>query len=108
MEDGEKKHVSKSCGICTILRLLKIKIESDVSRWTNKTSLPIFLLKNNHLPSIHGQKCLCGSFGIQIGDHESWCIPGLGKAILRRQILTQVTDPLTMVLSINPATTVCL
>lgn len=40
--------------------------------WKNKVSL-IFVSfpPNNNLAPIHKQKCLCGSFGIQVGNCET-------------------------------------
>lgn len=75
-------------------------------RWTKRFPLFISLLENNNLPSIHGHKCLCHSFGIQRGDHETWCISRLVKSILRRQVLIQVVDPLSLVLASNADTAI--
>ena len=41
-----------------------------LARWLNQMSLIASSFNNNNLATIHGQKSLCGSRGIQVGDSE--------------------------------------
>ena len=53
------------------------------SRWPNKTFLT-YIFHPNNLASIHGQRCLCGSWGLQMGS-ETFS-PWMKRETLRRQL----------------------
>lgn len=62
-------------------------------------------LNNNKLESIHGQKYLCGSSGIQVGDCQTPMQSKNEESYFGRKSLTQASNLLTSVLPIDAETT---
>ena len=76
-----------------------------LARWRHMRSPAcIPLLSINNWADILGQKCLCGSFGIQVRHCESWVESKTRRVILRRQVRTQVADLMPVVLATDPET----
>ena len=57
----------------------------------------ICLLSNNNLTAIQGQKHLCESFELQVGDCKTLVESNTEEGILRSQAPAQVADSPTMV-----------
>lgn len=71
---------------------------TDISKMAQlKVLCCVSSLRNNNLAATHGPKCLCGRFGIQVGDCETTLDPKKKEGCFEKAGPCQVADSLTMI-----------